>query len=131
MCRVNETSSTSTSTPNPDFVRFSEEARPLSDASHDPGTGSGLLGNFFGLDLRSLALCRVGLGLTLLADLGGRWPDLVAHYTDDGVLPRSITPVSAISIHGLDGSAPYQGFLFMLAAAIAVALLVGYRTQLA
>src|SRR5262245_7739405 len=86
---------------------------------------------FFGLDPRSLALFRIGLGLTLLVDLAGRWPDLVAHYTDDGVLPRSITPVYAISIHGLDGSAAYEWLLFLLAAAFAVALVVGYRTQLA
>jgi hypothetical protein len=86
---------------------------------------------FFGLDLRSLALFRIGLGLTLLVDLTGRWPDLVAHYTDAGVLPRSIVPVYTISAHGLDGSATYARLLFLLAAAVAVALVVGYRTQLA
>jgi hypothetical protein len=86
---------------------------------------------FFGLDLRSLALFRIGLGLTLLADLAGRWPDLVAHYTDAGVLPHNVTPVYTISIHGLFGSATYEGFLFLLAAACAAALVVGYRTQLA
>lgn len=86
---------------------------------------------FFGLDLRSLALFRIGLGLALLVDLAGRCPDLVAHYTDDGVLPRAITPVYTISIHGLSGSAAYEGSLFLLAAALAVAVLVGYRTQLA
>ena len=78
-----------------------------------------------------MALFRIGLGLTLLVDLAGRWPDLVAHYTDDGVLPRSIAPVYTISVHGLDGSATYAGLLFLLAAAFAVALVVGYRTQLA
>jgi len=87
---------------------------------------------FFGLDPRSLALFRIGLGLTLLVDLAGRWPDLVAHYTDAGVLPRSTVPVYVpISLHVLDGSATYERFLFLLAAACAAALLAGYRTQLA
>jgi hypothetical protein len=86
---------------------------------------------FFGLDLRSLALFRIGLGLTLLVDLGGRWPDLVAHYTDDGVLPRAVAPVYTLSIHGLAGSAGYERLLFLIAAALAVALVAGYRTQLA
>ena len=38
------------------------------------------------LDLRSLALFRVCLGLILLADLGIRAGDLHPHYTDAGVL---------------------------------------------
>jgi hypothetical protein len=93
---------------------------------------------FFGLDLRSLALFRIGLGLTLLVDLAGRCPDLVAHYTDDGVLPRytaqgvPLLPVHIpISVHMLAGSAAYEGLLFLLAAAVAGALVVGYRTRLA
>jgi hypothetical protein len=86
----------------------------------------------FALDLRSLALFRVALALVLLADLAGRWPDLAAHYSDDGVLPRSLIVVNVpVSVHALGGSAAYERLVFLLAGAVAVALLLGYRTQLA
>jgi hypothetical protein len=108
----------------------------LSDVSAAPGAfpsfWSRLGGLFFGLDLRSLALFRVGLAVLLLADLAGRWPDLEAHYSDSGVLPRAFAPVFVpLPVHSMGGSAAYEGFLFLLAGAVAVVLLVGYRTTLA
>src|SRR6188508_3787652 len=42
----------------------------------------------YGLDLRSLAVFRMGVGYLLLSDLVRRAFDLRAHYTDVGVLPR-------------------------------------------
>ena len=42
----------------------------------------------FGADLRSLALMRIGAATLLLVDLAMRAGDLIAHYTDAGVLPR-------------------------------------------
>ena len=42
----------------------------------------------FGIDLRSLALLRVGLALLVIIDLVQRSFDLKAHYTDLGILPR-------------------------------------------
>jgi hypothetical protein len=78
----------------------------------------------------------VALGGLLLADLllRSRW--LVAFYTDAGVFPRSAMaahyPVlSAFSLHALSGAAWFQGLLFVVAGAVAVALLVGYRTTVA
>jgi hypothetical protein len=92
----------------------------------------GLARVFFGLDLRSLALFRIGLALLLLADLTSRWPDLEAHYSDAGVMPRAVTPVYVpLPLHSLGGSVAYEGTLFVLAGAVAVALLLGYRTTLA
>ena len=46
------------------------------------------LRRLFGIDLRNLALFRIGLGAILLIDLAIRFQDLQAHYTDAGVLPR-------------------------------------------
>ena len=43
----------------------------------------------FGLDLRSLALFRIGLALLIIIDLIKRSKDLTAHYTDFGILPRA------------------------------------------
>ncbi|HEX5271397.1 MAG TPA: HTTM domain-containing protein [Gemmataceae bacterium] len=92
----------------------------------------GKFAEWFGLDLRSLAVFRIGLGLLLLADLVGRAGDLGAHYTDEGVLPRSaITTPRYVSLHMLDGSADFQGALFVLAGLCAVALLVGWWTRTA
>lgn len=90
----------------------------------------------FLLDLRSLAAFRIGLGLILLYDLLARARDLGAHYSDAGVLPRALVPETplgqpALSLHLLSGSATWQGFLFLLAGLLGLALLLGYRTRLA
>lgn len=89
----------------------------------------------FEADLRSLALARIGLGLVLLGDLCIRSLALEAHYTDFGVLPRESIGLSLnkwrICLHLVTGSATGQALLFLLAAASAVTLLLGYRTRLA
>ncbi|MBO6781995.1 MAG: DUF393 domain-containing protein [Alphaproteobacteria bacterium] len=88
----------------------------------------------FGIDLRTLALLRVGLALVVLADLVLRARDLRAHYTDFGVLPRDalvdVLHPWAFSLHMLNGTAWYQAGLFVLAALAALSLLVGYRSRL-
>jgi len=89
----------------------------------------------FGCDLRTLALFRINLALLILADLVMRSRDLVAHYTDDGILPRAdylgILNGAVSSLHFISGSAWIEALLFMLAALVALALLAGYRTRLA
>jgi hypothetical protein len=90
----------------------------------------------FGVDLRSLAALRIGLALLLLADLLFRAQDLVAHYTDAGVLPRAallehVNHRSHISLHLISGRWEVQALLFAIAACFAVLMLVGYRTRLA
>ena len=94
------------------------------------------LQSVFGLDPRSLALFRIGLGLVLLVDLAIRLTDLEAHYTDAGAVPRSVVREYGAdawhwSPHLLGGSAWYQATLFTVAAAMAVCLAIGYRTRLA
>ncbi|MCB0386621.1 MAG: hypothetical protein KDD43_14610, partial [Bdellovibrionales bacterium] len=90
----------------------------------------------FGLDLRSLALFRVSLGLLIIADLINRGRYLVAHYTDFGVLPRhALLEYFAnkwhVSLHLAGGSEGFQAFLFAVAFIFALMLMVGYRTRLA
>ena len=86
----------------------------------------------FTLDARSLAVGRIGLGALLLLDLGLRAGDLAAHYTDAGVLPRSAFRLEAWdflwSLHGLGGSTAFESTLLALQAALALAMLLGYRT---
>jgi hypothetical protein len=88
----------------------------------------------FGIDLRSLALFRICLALVVLADLAIRAADLTAHYTDAGVLPRAallaVSPGARYApLYLLDGSALWPAALFLITAACAVALLIGYRTR--
>lgn len=89
----------------------------------------------FGIDARALAAFRIALGLILLFDVIHRSQDLVAFYTDDGVLPTALlfeqSATAAVSIHALSGEAWVQVVLFGCAAAVALALLVGYRTRTA
>jgi hypothetical protein len=48
------------------------------------------LSETFGADLRSLAAFRIGVALLILYDLSQRSRDLVAHYTDLGLIPRAV-----------------------------------------
>jgi hypothetical protein len=90
----------------------------------------------FTLDLRALALLRMGVAALLLLDLGIRSTDLEAHYANMGVLPVPVlleklwTPYQ-FSFHVMSGLWQVQALLFGVAAAAAVALLLGYHTRLA
>ncbi|MGI9326608.1 MAG: DCC1-like thiol-disulfide oxidoreductase family protein [Pseudomonadales bacterium] len=89
----------------------------------------------FAIDLRTMALFRVLLGAFLILDLILRTRDLTAHYTDFGVMPRAAAldslSISSFSVHLMNGSAPFQLFLFAVAALFALMLVVGWRTRLA
>ena len=90
----------------------------------------------FGLDLRSLALFRIGLALVIIIDLSYRLSDLKAHYTDFGILPRGPLLEKFLdhrywSFHLFSGTVFYQSLLFIIAIFIAFLLLVGFRTRTA
>ncbi len=87
------------------------------------------------LDLRSLALFRILLGLCLIADLLLRLPQIDAFYTDSGVLPRAdvlraLEGSWAISLHLISGQWVVQLVLFLATLVCAVGLTLGYRTRL-
>jgi hypothetical protein len=89
----------------------------------------------FGLDLRSLALFRIGLAWVILTDLILRFDDIKTFYSDEGVLPRSALIEQFInpwywSIHLISGQPFVQALLFGLAIFLAFLLLIGYRTRL-
>ena len=96
----------------------------------------GVLRRPFVLDLRALALLRVGTAAVLLLDLAIRSTDLEAHYSNMGVLPLPVlldhmaTPYQ-ISLHAASGLWQFQALLFLAAAGLALALAVGYHTRLA
>lgn len=91
------------------------------------------LQDIFGIDLRTLALFRVLLGAYILIDLVMRSRDLVAHYTDAGIMPRvvqiDLLYVTTWSVHLANGAAWFQVLLFGLAGLAALGLLVGWRTR--
>jgi predicted DCC family thiol-disulfide oxidoreductase YuxK len=96
----------------------------------------GLLKRIFSLDYRSLALMRIGLGITILCDLIQRSFHLFAFYSDGGVLPRyAILEHSTNnwfwSLHTISGMWQFQLVLFIISAIAALALICGYRTTLA
>jgi len=100
--------------------------------------GRDLARRIFGIDLRALAVMRIGLGLVVLADLAVRARDLHALYTDAGLLPRSDALALfawlhawPLCVHMIGGSLWSQALLFLLAGVAAAALVVGYRTRLA
>jgi vitamin K-dependent gamma-carboxylase-like protein len=89
----------------------------------------------FGADLRSLAVFRVVVALLVLADLAGRATDLHQHYTDAGILPRTVLIEEllspwAFSLNLMNGQPFFQALLFGAAALAALGMLVGYRTRL-
>lgn len=105
-----------------------------------PPESAAPLARVFGLDPRSLAVLRIGLGAVLLLNLAGLLPDIPAFYTDGGVLPRDacrqLTPEERATFpawwaspHMLSGGAGWQYALFFVMAGCAVAVAVGYRTR--
>jgi len=87
------------------------------------------------MDVRSVALLRVLLGLTTLYDLWDRSHDLYAHYTDLGVFPRFVSLTShyshlyQISLHAIGGTLSFASIVFAIHALVALLLVVGYRSQ--
>jgi hypothetical protein len=86
-----------------------------------------------GLDLRSLALLRIGLSCVVLGDLAIRSSDLTAHYTDDGLLPRhalleQLADRWHFSLHLFGGTAFFQIVLFSIAGISACLLGLGLYT---
>ena len=87
------------------------------------------------MDLRALALFRIGLGLTVLVDLVTRAPFLMHHYTDAGAIPRSLVlksvQVPRISLYQMVGETELVMVLYAIQILAALALLVGFKTRIA
>ncbi len=89
------------------------------------------------LDLRSLAVMRIGLGIILLLDLVVAVTNAEAFYSDAGVLTREMLFEKhwhhpwAWSLHTLSGSVKWQYALLSIALLASVAFTLGWRTRLA
>jgi hypothetical protein len=87
------------------------------------------------VDLRSLALFRVGVGLVLLADLLLRLPLIPVFYSDGGILPReAILRLASgryvAGLYHLSGSPVVELLVLLAAVLFAVGFTAGYRTRL-
>src|SRR5947209_11846150 len=84
----------------------------------------------FGIDLRSLALMRIGLGILLLVDLFQRSGDMKAHYSDYGLMPRTLLTDRVLdcpwcsSLHLVSGAVPFIAALMLIAVFFAMRLLI-------
>ncbi|GAM20519.1 hypothetical protein SAMD00019534_036940 [Acytostelium subglobosum LB1] len=88
----------------------------------------------FGVDRRSLALMRVMLGVIGIFDLIDRFPDIKAHYSDEGFLPRATAAEhfwhpNWFSYHMWSGNVIHIQLLFLLNALVCFSVLVGYRSR--
>lgn len=80
----------------------------------------------FTLDTRSIALFRIALGLVITIDLSLRLLDAERHYSDIGILPRSVLSYPmTLSFHGLNGSPEFQSALFVAGIIMAIGLTLG------
>ncbi len=100
-----------------------------------PAVRHPLLSDLFGVDVRSLALLRVGVGSLLLIDLLQRSRWIAENYSQRGVLPddalAALGSAPFPSVHLLLGTPGLQTALFGVAAAFAFMLLVGWHTRAA
>lgn len=89
----------------------------------------------FTVDVRSLAIMRIAVATSVLADLFTRLVHLREHYSDDGAVPREVARaaswVADASLLALSGSPVWALSIFAIAIALALAVLVGWRTRLA
>ncbi len=90
----------------------------------------------FVLDLRSIALFRALLGLTMLYDVACRLPYAKLFLSDDGVFSRAdhlelISRPWSLSLYMAIGDPLQVGLLLLLHGLAAVALAIGYRTRFA
>ncbi len=97
---------------------------------------AGVARELFYVDLRSLALLRVCLGLLILADLATRARHFTAHYTDLGVAPRELIfgeygMSCYFSVHWwLRGSVTAEALVFVVGGLFAVGLIAGRFTRI-
>lgn len=87
------------------------------------------------LDARALGLLRIGTGVMVIADVVSRIGMAREHYSDAGLLPRSLWHAllgapGVWSLHLVSGEAWVQVGLLMLTALIGLALALGVRTRL-
>jgi hypothetical protein len=91
--------------------------------------------NLFKLDLRSLALARVLLGILAFFDLGRRLWDIDVFFTDNGILSRTELIEHAelswrMTLLSLNGSYAFAFILLLVGMLASVTFTLGWRTRI-
>ncbi len=87
------------------------------------------------IDLRSLAVFRMGLGFLVALDQAVALGNARVFYSDAGLLPRDLLHTHfadspwMLSVHTLSGSTAWQAVLILLGLAAGVAVALGWRTR--
>lgn len=87
------------------------------------------------LDLRSLAIFRIALGIVLVIDMIDRLKDVKLFYSDSGIpgiqnlVPNLFTQTS-FSINNLSGDATFQALILLVTLVLSILFLIGYRTRI-
>ncbi|NOT29083.1 MAG: HTTM domain-containing protein [Planctomycetes bacterium] len=108
--------------------------RPMTAAPTTPRPAS-RLSEFFAIDLRSLAVFRIGLGFLLLLDLYGRAQTLRMHYTGEGCYPRELAlelvqpDLALFHVFLLSDRVEVQALLFGVFALLALLFVLGWHTR--
>jgi len=90
----------------------------------------------FGIDIRSLLLFRVALGILVIWEVLKRWPLVDLFYTEHGVVPRWLQLLHlegpyTFSLHMAHGGSVFVHLLMLAMLLSGVALVLGFRTRLA
>lgn len=98
-------------------------------------TRGALFARIFGIDLRALAVTRIGIGLVLVIDLLLRARHFSESYADSGPVPRALLDPwmreTIAPFHLWSGDVVYQAVLHGVSLVFAWMLLLGVRTRLA
>lgn len=98
------------------------------------GIAKRLFWDLFEIDVRSLAILRISLGLLILANLVNCYQDLELFYTDNGIVTRDLAQQflgdGFWSLYWIDGSIGVTQILFALTASVAIGLVFGFNTRL-
>lgn len=91
--------------------------------------------NLFKLDLRSLALARVLLGILLFFDLGRRLDDLEVFFSDSGILSRAELIQNSeipwrMTLLNLNGSYEFALILCLLGMLASITFTLGWKTRI-
>lgn len=94
-----------------------------------------MIKNLFNLDLRSLALARILLGVLTFFDISRRIPELDTFFTDAGILPRWIFLQQyelnySMTLLSLNGSYSFALFIAVIGMLASVTFALGWRTRL-
>ena len=101
---------------------------------HKLGLANRLFWDLFEIDVRSLAILRISLGVLILVDLASRLRNLELFYTEGGIVTRALSQEylgsGFWSLYWIDGSLAVTQVLFALTASAAVGLIFGFNTRL-